>query len=59
MKPHTAGLDETAIPHIKIKITEILLEEKLNTVNPHVPLHNTLRHALFLYKANREEELNK
>ena len=42
MKPHTAGLDETAIPHIKIKITEILLEEKLNTVNPHVPLHNTL-----------------
>ena len=54
MKPHTAGLDETAIPHIKIKITEILLEEKLNTVNPHVSLHNTLRHALFLYKANRE-----
>ena len=22
-KPHTAGLDDTAIPHIKIKITEI------------------------------------
>ena len=37
-KPHTAGLDDTAIPHIKIKITEIPLENKLNTVNPHVPL---------------------
>ena len=22
-KPHTAGLDDTAMPHIKIKITEI------------------------------------
>ena len=30
--------DDTAIPHIKIKITEMLLENKLNTVNPHVPL---------------------
>ena len=45
MKPHTAGLDDTAIPHIKIKITEIPLEKKkkpsilqYNTVNPHVPL---------------------
>ena len=28
-KPHTAGLDDTAIPHIKIKITEIPLEKKL------------------------------
>ena len=37
-KPYTAGLDDTAIPHIKIKITEIPLENKLNTVNPHVPL---------------------
>ena len=37
-KPYTAGLDNTAIPHIKIKITEIPLENKLNTVNPHVPL---------------------
>ena len=40
-KPHTAGLDDTAIPHIKIKITEIPLEKKAqyrNTVNPHVPL---------------------
>ena len=36
-KPHTAGLDDTAIPHIKIKTTEIPLEKKLNTVNPHVP----------------------
>ena len=24
-KPHTAGLDDTAIPHIKIEITEIPL----------------------------------
>ena len=37
-KPHTAGLDDTAIPHPKIKITEIPLEKRLNTVNPHVPL---------------------
>ena len=38
-KPHTAGLDDTAIPHkdIKIKITEIKpLEKKLNTVNPYM-----------------------
>ena len=36
-----AGLDDTAIPHTKIKITEIPLEKKAqyrNTVNPHVPL---------------------
>ena len=37
-KPHTTGLDDTTILHIKIKITEVLLEKKLNTVNPHVPL---------------------
>ena len=37
-KPHTAGLDDTTIPHIKIKITGIPLEKKLNTVKPHVPL---------------------
>ena len=37
-KPHTTGLDDTAIPHIKIKITEITLEKELNTGNPHVPL---------------------
>ena len=42
-KPHTAGLDDTAIPHIKIKITEIPLEKKknsilqYNTVNPMSP----------------------
>ena len=33
-KPHTAGLDDTAIPHINIKITEIPLEKKLNTAIP-------------------------
>ena len=38
-KPHTAELDDTAIPHVKIKITEIPHEKKPNTVNPHVPLH--------------------
>ena len=27
-KPHTAGVNDTAIPHIKIKITEIPLEKK-------------------------------
>ena len=38
-KPYTAGLDDTAIPHIKIKITEIPLENKLNTVmSPSLPL---------------------
>ena len=33
-KPPTAGLDDTAMPHIKIKITEIPLEKKLNTAIP-------------------------
>ena len=33
-KPHTSGLDDTAIPHIKIKITKITLEKKLNTAIP-------------------------
>ena len=28
-KPHTVGLDDTAIPYSKIKITEIPLEKKL------------------------------
>ena len=37
-KPYTAGLDDTAILHIKIKTTKIPLEKKLNTVNPHVSL---------------------
>ena len=37
-KPHTTGLDDTTILHIKIKITEVLLEKKLNTVNPDVSL---------------------
>ena len=33
-KPHTARLNDTAIPLIKIKITEIPLEKKLNTAIP-------------------------
>ena len=33
-KPHTSGLDDIAKPHIKIKITEIPLEKKLNTSIP-------------------------
>ena len=35
-KPHTGtlGLDDTAMPHIKIQITEIPLEKKLNTAIP-------------------------
>ena len=37
-KPHTAELDDTAIPHVKIKITEIPHEKKPNTAKPHVPL---------------------
>ena len=37
-KPHTAELDDTAIPHVKIKITEIPHEKKPNTVNPYVPV---------------------
>ena len=36
-KPHTEGLDDTAIPHIKITITEIPLGKKVNTVNRHAP----------------------
>ena len=31
-KPDTVGLDDTAVPHIKINITEITLEKMLNTV---------------------------
>ena len=41
-KPHTAGLNDTAIPHIKIQITEITLQKKLNIAIPStlkVPLH--------------------
>ena len=33
-KPHTAGLDDSTIPHIKIKIFEIPVEKKLNTAIP-------------------------
>ena len=32
--PHTPGLDDTAIPDIKIKITEIRFEKKLKTAIP-------------------------
>ena len=45
-KPHTGGLNDTAIPHVKIKITEIPLEKKFNTVSPHVPLNFRLLHDL-------------
>ena len=38
-KPHTAGLNDTTITHFKIQITEIPLENKLNTVSSHFPLH--------------------
>ena len=37
--PHTAGLNDTAILHFKIQITEIPLEKKHNTVSRHFPLH--------------------
>ena len=33
-KPHTTGLDDTAIPDIKIKITEIPPEKRLKTAIP-------------------------
>ena len=33
-KPHTEELDDTAIPHVKIKITEIMHEKKPNTAIP-------------------------
>ena len=49
-------LDDTAIPHIKIKITKIPLEKKLNTAIPMSPsiqirslyilLHMTLYHLV-------------
>ena len=39
---HTKGLDDTAVPHRKIKITKIPLGKKLNTVNPNVPLEKVL-----------------
>ena len=31
---HAAGLDDTAIPSIKIQITDYLLKNKLNTAIP-------------------------
>ena len=33
-KPHTAELDDTATPHVKIKITETQHEKKFNTAIP-------------------------
>ena len=33
-KPHTAELDDTTIPQVKIKITEIPHEKKPNTAIP-------------------------
>ena len=33
-KPYTAELDDTAIPHVKIKITEITREKKPITLIP-------------------------
>ena len=33
-KPLTAGLDDTAIAHFKIEITETPLEKKFNTAIP-------------------------
>ena len=61
-KPHTARLDDTAIPHIKIKITEIPLEKKAqyrNTVNPHVPLNNANSGSTFWsFFPCRTEELD-
>ena len=41
-KLNTEGLDDTAVPHRKIKITKIPLEKKLNTVNPNFPLEKVL-----------------
>ena len=41
-KPHTVGLDDTVIPHIKIKITKIPLEKKLITATPYTPMSPSL-----------------
>ena len=47
-KPHTAELDDTAKPHVKIKITEIPHEKKekkaqyRNTVNPQILVLGTV-----------------
>ena len=56
-KPHTAGLNDTAIPHFKIRIAEIPAERKLNTVSPHFPLNDVeemienlgLKHPIIFY----------
>ena len=41
-EPHTARLDNTAILHIKIKITEIPLEKRLIPQYPMPPLINVM-----------------
>ena len=37
-KPHAAGLNDTAIPRVKIKTTEKPLEKKVNTAIPEAPM---------------------
>ena len=37
-KLQNVGLDDTALPHIKIKITEIPLEKMFNTTIPYMQL---------------------
>ena len=37
-KPHATGLNDTAIPHVKIKTTEIPLEKKVSTAIPEAPM---------------------
>ena len=37
-KPHATGLNDTAIPHVKIKTTEIPLEKKDSTAIPEAPV---------------------
>ena len=40
LKPHRAGLENTAIPHFEIKVTEIPQEELSNIANHNVPLRS-------------------
>jgi len=54
-KPPTAGLDDTAIPDIKIKITEIPLEKKSSIPQypkPPCPPHQET--GFFLGEASRD-----
>ena len=45
-KQHTAGLNDTAIPHVKIKITEIPLEKQVNTAVPEAPMCPSVKSTL-------------